>query len=82
MPFRIIFISVHMSFDDRRAAGGRSGLTGIYTEYVGEPEDRTTVYGYWLYVVAYGLGLLLIIIPLGWIIAYIFHNGMMPPTVG
>jgi len=31
---------------------------------------------------AYGLGLLLIIIPLGWIIAYIFHNGMMPPTVG
>ncbi|MEF8789726.1 MAG: YegP family protein [Haloarculaceae archaeon] len=50
-----------MSFDDRRAAGGRSGLTGIYTEYVGEPEDRTTVYGYWLYVVAYGLGLLAIV---------------------
>ena len=31
---------------------------------------------------AYGLGLLFIIIPLGWIIAWVFHNGMMPPTVG
>ena len=50
-----------MSFDDRRAAGSGRGLTGIYREYIGDPDDRTTVYGYWLYVVAYVLGLLAIV---------------------
>jgi uncharacterized protein YegP (UPF0339 family) len=49
-----------MSFDDRRAPGRGSRLTGIYTEYIGEPADRTTVYGYWLYVLAYGLAIIAI----------------------
>ena len=50
-----------MSYDDRRAAGRPSGLTGIYREYIGDPDDRTTVYGYWLYVVASLLGLVAIV---------------------
>jgi len=56
-----IFSPGNMSSDDRRAAGGGSGLTGIYREYIGDPEDRTTVYGCWLYVVAGVLGLLAIV---------------------
>ena len=50
-----------MSYDDRRAAGRGSRLAGIYREYIGEPADRTTVYGYWLYVVASAFGLLAIV---------------------
>jgi uncharacterized protein YegP (UPF0339 family) len=50
-----------MSYDDRRSGGRGSGLTGIYTEYIGDPKDRTTVYGYWLYVLASVLGLLAIV---------------------
>lgn len=30
----------------------------------------------------YGISLLIIIIPIGWAIAWLFHHGMMPPTVG
>lgn len=30
----------------------------------------------------YGLSLLFIIIPIGWALAWIFHHGMVPPTVG
>ncbi|MEF8843715.1 MAG: DUF1508 domain-containing protein [Haloarculaceae archaeon] len=51
-----------MSFDDRRATGSGRGLTGIYRAYIGDPDDRTTVYGYWLYVVAYVLALVAILL--------------------
>lgn len=50
-----------MSYDDRRSAGRGSRLAGIYRDYIGEPADRTTVYGYWLYVVASAFGLLAIV---------------------
>ncbi len=30
----------------------------------------------------YGLSLLFIIIPIGWALAWIFHNGMTPPVIG
>jgi hypothetical protein len=30
----------------------------------------------------YGLSLLIIIIPIGWALAWIFHHGMVPPVVG
>lgn len=30
----------------------------------------------------YGISLLVIIIPIGWVIAWIFHHGMVPPIAG
>ena len=32
--------------------------------------------------IIYGLALLVIIIPIGWILGYVFHHGMTPPVVG
>ncbi|WP_380681411.1 DUF1508 domain-containing protein [Salinigranum sp. GCM10025319] len=42
---------------------GRMG--GIYREYVDEPSDPADVYGYWLYLFAYVLGLLGFVVYLG-----------------
>ena len=49
---------------------------------IGVISDFSKLKGMKKLALLYGGGLLFIIIPIGYLIAWIFHHGMMPPTVG